>query len=111
MNAVGVSGSLGSSTTEALAARGIAPELFRERFEATVTGYLPAFMVGSILLFALVVAIVYRTAHRGSVAHTVFALHWSAFYLLLMIVDRLLPAEGWRHGILSLVLAALLWVT
>ena len=61
---------------------------------AAVTGYLPAFLVGSVLLFALVLHLFYRRRRRGYVEHAVFALHWSAFYLLLMMVERLLPAGG-----------------
>lgn len=107
LNAVGVSGTVGEATRAMLTARGIAPELFRERFEATVTGYLPAFMVGSILLFALALALFHRGSGRGFLAHAVFALHWSAFYLLLMIVDRVLPADGWGRDVPSMVMAAL----
>ena len=93
LNAVGVSGTVSRKSLAPLAGRGISMELFRERFEATVTGYLPAFLVASVLLFGLVLHLFHRRAPAGYVGHVVFSLHWSAFFLLLMIVDRLLPAR------------------
>jgi hypothetical protein len=106
LNAAGISGTMDSESRAGLAARGISMELFRERFEQTVTGYLPAFLVGSVLLFALVLQLFYWRRPAGYIRHAVFSLHWSAFFLLLMIVDRLLPAPppGANPGLSDLVL-------
>lgn len=101
LNAAGVSGSMDPTARARLAARGITLEVFSERFTNAVTGYLPAFLVGSVLLFALVLQLFHHRQRRGYVEHAVFALHWSAFYLLLMIVDRLLPGRGARPGVLA----------
>jgi Protein of unknown function (DUF3667) len=86
-----LTGGLDEHSMAHLAARGISLEVFKERFEATVTGYLPALLVGSVLLFGLVLHLFHRRQRRGYLEHAVFALHWSAFYLLLLIVERLLP--------------------
>lgn len=107
LNAIGVSGTVSRESLAPLAGRGISMELFRERFEATVTGYLPAFLVASVLLFGLVLHLFHRRAPAGYVGHVVFSLHWSAFFLLLMIVDRLLPARppGKLPGLADAVIA------
>ncbi|MBB4634825.1 DUF3667 domain-containing protein [Longimicrobium terrae] len=107
LNAAGVSGDMGASVLDQLTARGISLPVFQERFEAAVAGYLPVFLVGSVLLFGLVVAGFHRRARRGYLAHAVFALHWSAFYLLLMIADRLLPDQKPGRGPWGAVLAAI----
>lgn len=101
LNAAGVSGSMDAQSRARLAARGVSLEVFSERFEAAVTGYLPAFLVGSVLLFGLVLHLFYRRQRRGYVEHAVFALHWSAFYLLLMMVERVLPDRAGRPGVSS----------
>lgn len=91
LSATAVVDSLPPQEAENLARRGISLEVFRERFEGAVTGYMPTFLIGSVLLFALALALVYRRERRPYVAHAVFAMHWTAFFLLLMMVDRLLP--------------------
>ncbi|HST60627.1 MAG TPA: DUF3667 domain-containing protein [Longimicrobium sp.] len=98
LSAAGVSGNLDASTRASLAARGISLEQFRGQFEAATTGYLPAFLIGSVLLFAVAVQLAFRRERRGYLEHAVFALHWSAFFLLLMIVDRLLPQHPGGPG-------------
>jgi hypothetical protein len=112
LGVTGVSGDLGGDARRSLAGRGISLDVFRERFEATVTGYLPAFLVVSVLLFALALHLIYRRPRRGYLEHALFALHWSAFYLLLMIVDRLLPqgraGPNLGDGAISLVAVAYL---
>jgi hypothetical protein len=105
--AAGVSGTMSAESRAALAERGISLQVFSERFESAVTGYLPAFLVGSVLLFALVLQLFFRRQRRGYVEHAVFALHWSAFYLLLMMVDRLLPERRGAPAVLSVSLMAL----
>jgi hypothetical protein len=64
-------------------------------------------MAGSILLFALALRAFYW--RRGYMAHVVFALHWCAFYLLLMIGDRLIPAAGAVHGFVSVAIFVAAW--
>jgi Protein of unknown function (DUF3667) len=91
LSAAGVSGTMDAASRAQLAARGVPLEVFRERFEGAATGYMPTFLVGSLLLFALVLHLMYRRPRRPYLEHAVFALHWSAFFLLLMIADRLLP--------------------
>lgn len=99
LSAAGVSGGIDASTRASLAARGISPEQFRGQFEGAVTGYLPAFLIGSVLLFAIAVQLAFRRPRRGYLEHAVFALHWSAFFLLLMIVDRLIPQHAGGPGL------------
>lgn len=107
LSAAGVSGTLDPEMRATLAARGIPLELFRERFETAVTGYLPAFLIGSVLLFAVAVQVAFRRPRRAYLEHAVFALHWSAFFLLLMIVDRLLPQHPGGPGVADRVVSAI----
>jgi hypothetical protein len=76
-----------------LAARGISLELFGERFVTAATGQLSTFLLASVPLFALVVAVVHWRARRPLPHHVVFAQHWSAFFLLVMAVGQLLPTR------------------
>ena len=110
MSAMQVSGHMTDDEAARLEARGISVAAFETRFEAIVQGNLPTFMAGSILLFALALRAFYRK--RGYMAHVVFSLHWCAFYLLLMIADRLKPPLGMVHdaaavGVLLLAFAYL----
>ncbi len=105
LNAAGVSGNLSKSELTRLERRGISLEVFQERFSGAVTGYLPTFLIGSVLLFALVLALFFRRQPRRYLAHTIFALHWTAFYLLLMMLDRLLPQRQGGPGPVGVVLA------
>ena len=107
MSAMGVAGHMSDDEVKRLAARGISLETFQNRFEDIVQGNLPTFMAGSILLFALALHAFYRG--RGYMAHVVFALHWCAFYLLLMIGDRLLPATGLVHDVASIAILLVAW--
>jgi hypothetical protein len=105
LSAAGASGAMSRESQAALAARGISLEVFRGRFEGAVTGYLPAFLIGSVLLFAVAVQLAFRRSRRGYLEHAVFALHWSAFFLLLMIVDRLIPQHAGGPGRVDRVVA------
>ncbi len=75
---------------------GVSPDAYRERFEAAASGYLSTFLLGTVVLFALLLKAVHRKRPLG--VHLVFALHWTAFYLLLMIGDRLLPEKNIGRG-------------
>ncbi|HYR12228.1 MAG TPA: DUF3667 domain-containing protein [Longimicrobium sp.] len=98
--AAGANAQLGEEGRAALTARGVPMEVFRERFESAVTGYLPTLLAGLVLLFGLMLYLFFPR-RRGYVEHAVFALHWSAFYLLLMIVDRLIPQGGAAPNVLE----------
>ena len=52
--------------------------------------------LGVVALFALLVAATYPRRERNLLKHVVFALHWTAFYLLVMAGARLLTPE-WRN--------------
>jgi len=69
-------------------------ELFAERFIDAVNAWLPAFLLGSVLLFALAVYALHFRRSRHVLPHAIFALHWAAFYLLLVGAARLTP-EHW----------------
>jgi hypothetical protein len=87
----------------------LALEVFAERFASAVNGVLPVFLVVFVLLFSLMVYGMFRRREPRYLAHAVFALHWTAFYLLAMATARLFPL-GWRIGDL-MQLAALVWLT
>ena len=80
------------SKIEALKRQGVSVELFRERFRSTVSQSLPQFMIGSVLLFALVVWLFHP--RRPALYHVVFALHWTAVFLLLMSSEQFFLPEG-----------------
>lgn len=93
----------------ARAADGGALEVFRERFENVASGFLPPLLLASVLLFAGMLRLLRPRAPRG--VHVVFALHWSAFFLLSMIVARLLPATGGRDPLGAVIaLLGLAWL-
>jgi Protein of unknown function (DUF3667) len=96
LNAVGVSAGMPAARAAALAVRGVSLEVFRERFENVASGCLPPFLLGSVLLFAGLLRLLQRRAPGG--VHVVFALHWTGFFLLLMIADRLLPEQNTGRG-------------
>ena len=106
LSAAGVSARLDAEARAALSAQGVSLEVFGERFESAVTGYLPALLVGLVLIFGLMLRLFFPRQRRGVVEHAVFSLHWSAFYLLLMIVDRLLPQGGGAQGALNAAILA-----
>jgi hypothetical protein len=107
LNAASVSGSISRQKVAELAAKGIPLAVYREQFEGAVTSWMPVFLVGSVLLFALALAGLFRRQPHGPVAHGVFALHWTAFYLVLTIADRLLgrgPGHASAAGVAVLVI-------
>jgi len=84
-----IAGNVEPSEAAALAKRGISMPLFAERFENQVNTNLPSFLILSLFLFALILKLFYPFHQLKMPVHGVFALHWSAFYLLSMSVDRL----------------------
>jgi hypothetical protein len=86
-----------------------AAELFAVRFVAAVNEFLPAFLLGSVVLFSLTVYALNFRRERRLLPHAVFALHWTAFYLLLLTMSRLFPI-GWKVQDFTL-LPGLLYLT
>lgn len=82
---------LGSELDE-LEAQGLSRELVWERFRWTVSRSLPQFMIGSVVLFALALALF--SPRRAALRHAVFSLHWTGFFLLFMSLERLVPRTG-----------------
>jgi hypothetical protein len=105
LNAVGVVAGISSSAAARLAAQGVSLDVYRERFENVASGCLPPLLLASVLLFAVLLRILHRRAERG--AHVVFALHWSAFFLLLMVADRMLPQRHTSSTTLGATIAVL----
>lgn len=92
-------GGLSAATLERLIADGTTLEVFAERFDAWVSGYMPVLLVAIIAVFTGVVWTLNVRSGRPFAAHAIFALHWSAFYLLTRGFRRLLPLEGgWETG-------------
>jgi hypothetical protein len=89
LGAMATGGSIDEAQVEALAARGISPALFAERFRTTAGSLLPLFLIGAVVLFAVAIAAFEPRSPKPLLGAAIFALHWTAFYLLLMIVERL----------------------
>jgi hypothetical protein len=93
--------------TEKLAeldAAGVSLDLFAERFQDAVQGWMPAFLVGSVVLFSLALYALYFRRERRYIPHVIFALHWAAFYLVVIAAARLFPAR-WGMQVVALVCA------
>lgn len=104
LSSVGVSEGMSAARAAELAAGGVPLEVFRERFENVASGCLPPLLLGSVLLFAVLLRLLQRRAPAG--VHMVFALHWTAFFLLLMVADRLLPEQNTGRGPVGAAIAA-----
>lgn len=63
--------------------------LFEERFRTAVTQSMAPFMIGAILLFTL--ALQLFSPGAPLVTHAVFSLHWTALFLGIAAITRLLP--------------------
>lgn len=96
-----------------LVERGITAERFEDRLRATATSQMPAFLVGVVLVFALLVAIVHLRRERNLLRHLVFALHWVSFYLVIMIGERIVGRAPGNPDLTSLFLGliGLIWMT
>jgi len=105
LNALAINAGISPSILDSLRLNGVPMELYRERFENVASGCLPPLLLCSVLLFAGLLRLFQRRAPRGM--HLVFALHWSAFFLLLMIVNRLLPEQTSGRGPLGAAMALL----
>ena len=106
-SSLGIAGASATFDQEDIAlARGVSRELFAERFRTTVSNQLPVFLVAVVAVFALVLAAFHPLAQRNLLVHTVFSLHFTAFFLLLMMLDRLLLIAGAPAGATQGALAA-----
>ena len=91
LNAVKVDVGISPSWAARLATEGVSLDVYRERFENVASGCLPPLLLASVVLFAGLLRLLQRRADAG--VHMVFALHWSALFLLLMVLDRMLPLQ------------------
>lgn len=82
-------GDLSEARLQAFASRGIDPRLFAERFRTAAGSLLPLLLLAVVILFGLTIAGFHPRAPRPMLRAGVFALHWTGFYLLLMILERL----------------------
>lgn len=73
----------------------LAYDLFAERFASAISGFLPVFLIGSVILFSFVVYATNRKSESRYLPHVIFALHWTAFFLLLAAIARLFP-RAWQ---------------
>jgi hypothetical protein len=90
----GASAGMGRQDLAPVLARGMTPELLAERFRTIVAAQLTGFLVAVVVLFALVLWAFHLRSQRNLLLHGVFALHWTAFFLLLMMLDRLVGLVG-----------------
>ncbi len=109
LSAAHIEGTVAAQVRAELAAHGVSPALIGERLGNMVDATLPPALIGAVLLFSALLVLLYRRTRRGYVEHVVFSLHWWAFALLLLTVDRLLPT-GRATGAPGVALAALIAV-
>ncbi len=81
--------------------------MFGERFVGSVTEHLSTFLIASVPLFAIALALVYVRKRRPLPHHAVFALYWSAFYLFVMAIGQVLPVRIWSEPFAPI--AQLVW--
>ena len=87
-----------------LEANGVPLALFAERFQDAVKGWLPVFLIGSVVLFSLALYALYFRTERRYIPHAIFALHWTAFYVTVIALARLFP-EPWGVQIIAVFVA------
>ncbi|MEN8143772.1 MAG: DUF3667 domain-containing protein [Gemmatimonadota bacterium] len=101
-------GSMPASQVERLTAQGVTIEVFAERFDAWVSAYLPVLLVAMLVLLAVVFWSLNWRSEKPFAVHAVFTLHWSAFFLLIEGVRRVIPLPAtWSasNGILGVVIS------
>lgn len=106
LGAMATGGRMDRPQLEALAARGISPALFAERFRTVAGSLLPLFLIGAVVLFALAIAGFEPRSPKPLLGAAIFALHWTAFYLLLMILERLPGGLPGTRSLVSFILSA-----
>jgi hypothetical protein len=97
---VTVGNNVATAKVAELEAAGVSLELFSERFQDAVQGWLPVFLIGSLLLFSLALYALCFRRERRYIPHLIFALHWTSFYLVVIAATRLFRSAGgcrsWR---------------
>lgn len=99
-----LSNNVADGTLRQLQQSGTPIDVFAERFIDAVTALLPTFLIGSVLLFSIAVALLNHRRQRYFVAHAVFAIHWTAFYLIVSALLRLLPPEWMAVQVITLLI-------
>ncbi len=77
---------LSQARIDSLQQAGVSLPLFRERFRSRVTESLPQFMIGGVIVFGFIIWAFHP--RRPALQHFVFSLHWTAFFLILMALER-----------------------
>jgi len=96
LSAVAVGTGVSAATRERVRERGLSGAEFVDRFDAVVSASLPALLVGVVGAVALIMALLFRG--ESALMHTVFALHWAAFYFALDVLRQLVARAG-RPGV------------
>lgn len=111
LSALSLGTKLSPGTLSRLAEKGESLASFAPRFDAAVTAYLPILLLGLVAATSLLMATLFW--QELTIKHTVFTLHWSAFYFVLETARRsLLNLGQWgavASGLGSLV--ALIYLT
>lgn len=81
---------------------GVSVDVFEERFRTTVSNQLPAFLVAVVIGFALALGVMHPRSQRNLLVHTVFALHFTSFYLLIMVLERSFGGAPGQSGLIKL---------
>ena len=84
-------GGIPESTIERLANQGVSLEVFAERFDAWVSAYLPVLLLVLLAVFTALIWLMNRRSRQPFATHAVFTLHWSAFYLIMRGLQRIVP--------------------
>lgn len=101
-----VGSDVAEQTMRELDAAGISLESFAAGFVDVVNAFLPAFLIGSVALFSLVLFALHCRREPRYLHHAIFALHWTAFYLLVLAAARLFP-PGWVVQVVPLFIGIL----
>lgn len=101
-------GDVDAADVARLRAQGIPIAVFAERFRGTLANLLPPFLVLVVVLFGAMLAAAHALRERNLVVHGVFALHWTALYLVITALQQLLPTPVWLDQATALLL--LLWL-
>ncbi len=96
-------GNLSETAIQRIEAQGISLEVFAERFDARVSAYLPALLLALLAVFTLLIWALNWRSQKTFATHAVFTLHWSAFYLILEGVFRVVPIPNIWSVAISLV--------
>jgi len=96
-------GNLSETVVQRLETQGITLEVFAERFDAWVSAYLPVLLLALLGVFTLLIWALNGRSKKSFATHAVFTLHWSAFYLILEGVFRVVPIPNIWSVLIGLV--------